>query len=108
MNRKKLTGSHPYAWSTNTIAHIIERPEYMGHTVNFRTYKDRYKDKQAKGNLKESWVIFENTHAAIIDPETWETAQRCRKTVRRTDHGAANPLTTDRLNLLRRLRREAV
>lgn len=85
--------SHPYAWSTNTIAHIIERPEYMGHTVNFRTYKDSYKDKQAKENPKENWVIFENTHAAIIDPETWETAQRCRKTVRRTDHGAANPLT---------------
>ena len=85
--------SHPYAWSTNTIAHIIERPEYMGHTVNFRTYKDSYKDKQAKENPKENWVIFENTHAAIVDPETWETAQRCRKTVRRTDHGEANPLT---------------
>ena len=85
--------SHPYAWSTNTIAHIIERPEYMGHTVNFRTYKDSDKDKQAKENPKENWLIFENTHAAIIDPETWETAQRLRKTVRRTDHGAANPLT---------------
>lgn len=85
--------SHPYAWSTNTIAHIIERPEYMGHTVNFRTYKDSYKDKQAKENPKENWVIFENTHPAIIDPETWETAQRLRKTKRRTDHGEANPLT---------------
>ncbi|MDD4509748.1 MAG: recombinase family protein [Oscillospiraceae bacterium] len=85
--------SEPYAWSTNTIAHIIERPEYMGHTVNFRTYKDSYKDKKAKENPKEDWVIFENTHPAIIDPETWETAQRCRKTVRRTDHGEANPLT---------------
>lgn len=85
--------SHPYAWSTNTIAHIIERPEYMGHTVNFRTYKDSYKDKQAKANPQENWVIFENTHEAIIDRETWETAQRCRKTARRTDHGEANPLT---------------
>lgn len=85
--------SEPYAWSTNTIAHIIEKQEYMGHTVNFRTYKDSYKDKQAKENPKENWQIFENTHPAIIDPETWETAQRCRKTVRRTDHGEANPLT---------------
>lgn len=85
--------SEPYAWSTNTIAHIIEKPEYMGHTVNFRTYKDSYKDKQAKENPKENWQIFENTHPAIIDSETWETAQRCRKTVRRTDHGEANPLT---------------
>jgi len=85
--------SNPYAWGGSTIGHIIERQEYMGHTVNFRTYKDSYKDKKAKENAKEDWVIFENTHPAIIDPETWETAQRCRKTVRRTDHGKANPLT---------------
>ena len=62
--------SDPYAWSTNTIFHIIERPEYMGHTVNFRTYKDSYKDKQAKENPKEDWVIFEDTHPAIVDRET--------------------------------------
>ncbi len=84
----------PYAWSGNTIAYIIAKPEYMGHTVNFRTYKDSYKDKRSKLAPKEDWVIFENTHPAIIDPETWETAQRCRKTVRRTDSlGEANPLT---------------
>jgi len=85
--------STPYAWSGNTVGHIIEKPEYMGHTVNFRTSKESYKDKQSKENPREEWVIFENTHEAIIDRETWETAQRCRKTVRRTDHGEANPLT---------------
>jgi len=86
--------STPYAWSGNSIARMITKPEYMGHTVNFRTYKDSYKDKQAKEAPKEDWVIFENTHPAIVDSETWETAQRCRKTVRRTDSlGEANPLT---------------
>ncbi len=85
--------SHPYAWSGNTIGHILERPEYMGHTVNFRTYKDSYKDKRAKMNPKENWVIFENTHEAIVDSGTWETVQKCRRTQRRTDHGEANPLT---------------
>lgn len=85
---------HPYAWSGNTIGHIIGKPEYMGHTVNFRTYKDSYKDKYTKHAPPEDWVIFEDTHPAIIDRETWETAQRCRKTVRRTDSlGEANPLT---------------
>ncbi|MDL2258165.1 recombinase family protein [Eubacteriales bacterium OttesenSCG-928-K08] len=85
---------HPYAWSGNTIGNIIGKPEYMGHTVNFRTYKDSYKDKQTKHATPEDWVIFEDTHPAIIDRETWETAQRCRKTVRRTDSlGEANPLT---------------
>lgn len=86
--------STPYAWSGNTIAHMIGKPEYLGHTVNFRTYKDSYKDKKVKETPKEDWVIFKNTHPAIVDSETWETAQRCRKTVRRTDSlGEANPLT---------------
>lgn len=83
----------PYAWSGNSIARMISKPEYCGHTVNFRTYKDSYKDKRAKDSPKEEWVIFENTHEAIIDPDTWETAQRCRTVKRRTDHGEANPLT---------------
>lgn len=86
--------SMPYAWNGNTVANIVQKPEYMGHTVNFRTYKDSYKDKRSKFSDKEDWVIFENTHPAIVDSETWETAQRCRKTVRRTDSlGEANPLT---------------
>ena len=85
---------HPYAWSGNTVGHIISKPEYMGHTVNFRTYKDSYKDKRYKFTPPEDWLIFEDTHPAIIDRETWKTAQRCRKTVRRTDSlGEANPLT---------------
>jgi hypothetical protein len=86
--------STPYVWSGNTIAHIIGKPEYMGHTVNFRTTKESYKDKRPTYNAKEDWAIFENTHPAIVDSETWETAQRCRETVRRKDnHGEANPLT---------------
>ena len=97
----------PYAWSGNSIAHIIGKPEYMGHTVNFRTGKESYKDKHAKENPKEDWVIFENTHPAIVDQETWEIAQRCRKTVRRTDsHGGGEP--TNWTGILRGLRSEAV
>jgi len=57
----------------------------VGHAVNFRTYKDSYKDKRYKFAPKEDLVIFENTHPAIIEVETFETAQHCRKTVRRTD-----------------------
>jgi len=84
----------PYAWSGNSIARMITKPEYMGHTVNFRTTKESYKDKTSKENPKEEWAVFENTHPAIVDSETWETAQRCRKTVRKTNsYGEANPLT---------------
>jgi len=66
----------------------------MGHTVNFRYRKDSYKDKHTKLAPKDEWVIFPDTHEGIIDSETWETAQKCRKTIKRTDSlGEANPLT---------------
>jgi hypothetical protein len=86
--------SEPYKWQSSTISQMLTKPEYMGHTVNFRTYKDSYKDRNQKFRPKEDWLIFENTHPAIIASETWETAQRRHKTTRRTDTtGESNPLT---------------
>ncbi|MCD7918898.1 MAG: recombinase family protein [Clostridiales bacterium] len=83
----------PYDWYGNTVSKIIAKPEYKGHTVNFRTRKKSYKDKRVRTDPKD-WLIFENTHEAIIDPETWQLAQDARKTVHRTDSiGEANPLT---------------
>jgi len=81
----------PYRWWGASVLHMVSRMEYMGHTVNFKTYKNSYKDKQRKHNSEENLAIFENTHEAIIDPETWETAQRCRKTIRRTPKKSAEP-----------------
>lgn len=84
----------PHVWATSSIVTMLQKPEYRGATVNCRTRKDSYKDKQGKKLPPEEWLIFENTHPAIVDAETWETAQRCRKTVKRTDtFGEANPLT---------------
>ena len=84
----------PYTWRGGTVADILSKPEYIGHTVNFRTYKESYKDKHSKMTPKEDLVIFENTQEAIIDKETWERVQTLRKTIRRTDTiGTANPLT---------------
>ena len=83
-----------YTWRGGTVADILSKPEYMGHTVNFRTYKESYKDKRSRMTPKEDLVIFKNTQEAIIDKETWERVQSLRKTIRRTDTiGAANPLT---------------
>ncbi len=94
IHRPQYGTAQPYAWSGSTISRMVASPEYMGHTVNFRTNKEHYKDKASVFNPPEKWLIFENTHEAIIDRETWETAQRCRKTVRRVDSwGEANPLT---------------
>ena len=88
-----LDKNRPYDWYGFTVGSILSKPEYMGHTVNFRTSKKSYRDKRVK-NDPADWLIFENTHEAIIDPETWRLAQQVKKTVRRTDTtGVANPLT---------------
>lgn len=82
------------AWCSSTISKILSKPEYMGDTVNFRTSKENYKDRQRKINSPDEWVVFKNTHEAIIDKETWELAQQLRKTARRPDRkGESNPLT---------------
>ena len=92
--RNSFDASRPYDWSGTTVANILAKPEYMGHTVNFRSYKESYKDKHAIKRPPEEWTVFENTHDAIVDPETWKLAQQIRKTVKRTDTtGEANPLT---------------
>ena len=86
--------SRPYDWTATTIAEMLAKPEYMGHTVNFRAYKPSYKDKKMIKRPSEEWLIFENTHEAIVDPETWKLAQRSRQTVRLMDTICeANPLT---------------
>ena len=86
--------TRPYDWYGNTVSTMLSKPEYMGHTVNFRSHKKSYKDKRPVMNSPEDWLIFENTHDAIIDPETWQLAQQTKRTVHRTDTtGVANPLT---------------
>lgn len=86
--------SRPYDWTDSTIRDLLSKPEYMGHTVNFRSYKPSYKEKKTIKRPPEEWLIFENTHEAIVDAETWKLAQLSRQTVRRTDTtGEANPLT---------------
>ncbi len=87
--------NEPYYWRVASIIRILEKPEYIGHTVNFRTHKQHYKDKSYILLPPEEWVIIENTHEPIVDKETWELAQKLRKTPRRTskETGISNPLT---------------
>ena len=70
---------YPYKWATNTIVHILERKEYLGHTVNFKTEKISYKVKSSVENPEEKQMIFEDTHEPIIDLATWERVQELRK-----------------------------
>ena len=92
-HKNNVDMTRPYDWNGNTVGIILAKPEYLGHTVNFRTSQKSYKDKRVK-NSPEDWLIFENTHEPIIDQATWERVQEIRQTVRRTDTtGEANPLT---------------
>jgi hypothetical protein len=92
--KNSLDMSRPYDWYGSTVSLILAKPEYMGHTVNFRTSKKSYKDKREQKNDPSEWVIFENTHEAIVDPETWALAQHTKRAIHRTDTtGVANPLT---------------
>ena len=93
VNWKNRDHSDPFVWNGRSVIQMVEKPEYKGDTVNFRSDKEHYKDKQSKKNAKEDWVIFEGTHPAIVDAETWETAQRCRKVRRVSSTGEPNPLT---------------
>lgn len=91
--RNSMDMSRPNDWYGSTVSNILSKPEYMGHTVNFRSSKKTYKDKR-KFNDPEDWLVFENTHEAIVDRETWELAQKVKRTYRRIDTtGVANPLT---------------
>ena len=74
---------NPHNWSADTVAGIIEKKEYLGHTVNFKTYKQSYKSKKKCTNPEEKQLVFENTHKPIIDTDTWERVQELRKNKRR-------------------------
>lgn len=72
-----------YAWQSRTVSHILSRMEYLGHTINFKTKKKSYKVRKKVHNNPSEWMIFENTHEAIIDQETFEIVQNIRNSRRR-------------------------
>ena len=76
-------GENDYSWRDSTISHMLTRPEYLGHTVNFKTYRKSYKNKKQLHHDPSEWQIFENTHEAIVDRETYDIVQRIRNGRRR-------------------------
>ena len=69
----------PYHWNTNTVVHILERREYTGCTVNFKTYTNSIWDKKQRDNPLEKQAIFPNTHEAIIEEAVFEKVQQVRQ-----------------------------
>ena len=91
-DKNRCDMSKPYEWAGVSVVRMLEKPEYMGDTVNFRTKKLSYKDKVAVKNDSDEIVVFTDTHEAIIDRKTWYMVQELRKTKRRIKtEGESNP-----------------
>ena len=86
-----------YKWGNSTISHMLTRQEYIGSTVNFKTYRKSYKQKKQLKNDPDNWQIFEGTHEAIIDSETFAIVQRLREGRRRVTPMGEMPILSGML-----------
>ena len=73
----------PCKWTSETVVRILERIEYLGHTVNFKTYRQSFKQRKKLFNDPDKWLIFENTHEPIITESVFLIVQNLRKTRKR-------------------------
>ena len=69
----------PCDWHSSTVVAILERREYTGCTVNFKTYTNSIWDKKQRDNPLEKQAIFPNTHEAIIEEAVFEKVQQVRQ-----------------------------
>lgn len=90
-NQHSKSFHDPIRWTNQTIIHILEKREYMGHTVLGKTISESYKTKKRRKSTEDELMIFENTHEAIIDEETWNNVQRLIETKRRPKKNGAPP-----------------
>ena len=90
-NAPAKTPDDPYQWAPRTVSGILDKQEYLGRMVNFKTHRQSYKNKRKIENPPEQWVVFENTHEAIIDEDTFARVQELRRNKRRpTRTGKSN------------------
>ena len=82
----------PYRWSEESISGILKQDAYLGRTTSFKYSKPSFKSKRVIENPPEKRITFENTHPAIIDPDTWAIVQKNREQRRR-------PLKQDEIGL---------
>jgi len=73
----------PCRWNPATVLSILGQDAYLGRTTNFKTTKLSYKSKKTVINSPDKWAVFEGTHEAIIDKETWDIVQKSREHRRR-------------------------
>ena len=83
MTHTGLDTQHPYRWSGDMVADMLENEIYLGNTVNMKYSTKSYKDKRRVEHSREECLVFENTHPGLITREVWDMVQRVRKNKRR-------------------------
>lgn len=73
----------PCRWNCTAVSYILDKQEYMGHTVLGKTICENFKTKKRRKARPDELIIFENTHEPIIDAETWHLVQKLRRRTRR-------------------------
>ena len=68
----------PYRWNATTVGYILDRQEYLGHTVLGKSICENFKTKQRRAATPDELMIFPDTHEAIIDQDTWDIARKIR------------------------------
>lgn len=74
VHHSALNPDRPYAWSGSTVAGILEHEEYIGNTINCRTYTPSFKSKKSHLNPPDKILRFEGTHEPLIALDTWDAA----------------------------------
>lgn len=86
-NKQEIKGSRavadPYYWCVSSVINILDRQEYVGDTVNFKTYHTSFKDKKVRKNSREDYVIIHDTQEPIISREEFEKARKRRNANKR-------------------------
>lgn len=61
-------------WTYSTVRNILRNEIYTGSMVQNKSFRQMCK-KNAVSLPREKWIVVENTHAPVIDRETWDKVQ---------------------------------
>lgn len=78
-NNRNTSYHDPYCWNNTTVSYILDRQEYLGHTILGKTISENFKIKKRRKASEDELIIFRNTHEPIITQEVWDAAQKLRK-----------------------------
>ena len=71
-------------WNKSSLTTILDNPHYVGDTVLGRTLNAIYKGVKNQHIDREEWIVFPNTHEAIISREDFQKVRELRDAAART------------------------